>query len=129
LKKTEELPTPAPHPKIILNSINITEESSDCMAFRCEAAKGAPILVATENRINKTTYRKWNMEFNLPECPITEIDYDANYLQEEARLLQLNNFENYFVLHYFIPLSKGTYLIKIKNSCQLRGNTYTLIAT
>jgi hypothetical protein len=124
-------PTPIPEVNVTIklpSYSNLTVDSSDCVKYRCQGNLTQPVLVVAEELINKTTLQNRLAPFNIPECNIMEVNYDKTAFKFEKRIVSLPDYSNFFNLYYFIPLKKGEFTIKIKNSCQLRGNSYTFIA-
>ncbi|MFH1258055.1 MAG: hypothetical protein ABIG96_02605 [Candidatus Micrarchaeota archaeon] len=122
-------PSPSPPPEIAIplpNYIDLTEFTTDCDRYKCSGQLHLPILVVTESHLNTTTMKKRIIPVDVPECPIIETGYDKAAFLYEKRVIPSEGHSDYFILHYVIPLKTGTFSIKFKNSCQIRGNTYTV---
>lgn len=129
LRPPKPSPSPLPEVSIALPSFSVLNSTfSDCLKGRCAGTVGMPVLVLAENRINRTTYEKRLIPLDVPECQIVEVGFDKGSLMLEKRQVEAPDFSTYYLLYYFVPLQKGSFKVKLKNACQLRGSTYEITA-
>ncbi|MFH0971448.1 MAG: hypothetical protein V1835_02670 [Candidatus Micrarchaeota archaeon] len=124
-------PSPSPLPEVHINPpeySQLNKTFTECLKYTCRANVSKPILAVAENRINKTTYDRRMIPLDIPECPITDVWFDRTQLMEERVFVSLPDQMDYYVLHYLVPLKAGTFSVRFKNSCQMRGDVYTIIA-
>jgi hypothetical protein len=124
-------PSPSPLPEVSITPpayASILAASSTCPNKNCATLIGQPVLVFAENRINITTKQKRAIPLDIPECTVVEVAFDQSSLSMEKLIVDSNDYSNYFNLYYFIPFRRGTYNVKIKTSCEVRGTFFTISA-
>ncbi len=124
-------PSPSPLPEVSINPpaySSILAASSTCPNKNCATLIGEPVLVFAENRINITTKQKRAIPLDIPECTVIEVAFDKTSLSMEKLVVDSSDYSNYFNLYYFVPFRRGTYNVKIKTSCEVRGTFFTISA-
>src|SRR3989344_1466043 len=129
LRPPQPMVSPLPEVSISPPSyLALSSSTPNCPRRLCTATLGEPVLVFAENRINRTTYQARRIPLDIPECGDVEVAFDNSSIKLEKREVASPDQSNYFNLYYFVPYRRGTYNVRIKTACEIRGTVFSIDA-